>query len=275
MFRPTLARLLVVAATAATLLVAGGASAEAATPTRTFSCTGQLDFRTQYTVAGSVIDKGQPYAVTVTNAALGGVVNSLRGKAASAGASAIHPGYRAWNITGANAGTDVYLLHAPGVLAGPGGFFDADLEVQFAGGANGGIQVPMLMCTLGGTAKVEVAKTRTFSCTGTPAEAATKTDVTGVLNRVNQPSAATVTGVNGILSTLKQPAPSAGASWFQTGFTSWDITGPDAIANTGDQFILHVAPVLPGRGGYFHALLEINFAVGGSWQIDMPDCTVK
>ena len=55
----------------------------------------------------------------------------------------------------------------------------------------------------------------------------------------------------------------------------WDITGPDAIANTGDQFILHVAPVLPGRGGYFHALLEINFAAGGSWQIDMPDCTVK
>jgi hypothetical protein len=34
------------------------------------------------------------------------------------------------------------------VLPRVGGFFDADLEIQFAGGASGGVQVAMFDCTV-------------------------------------------------------------------------------------------------------------------------------
>ena len=34
------------------------------------------------------------------------------------------------------------------VLPGNGGFFDADLDIEFAGGANGAWQIPMFDCTV-------------------------------------------------------------------------------------------------------------------------------
>jgi hypothetical protein len=59
-----------------------------------------------------------------------------------------HTGYTAWEASGPNPNGDVLTLHAPPVLPPAGGFFDADLQIAFAGGADGEWQIPMLDCTV-------------------------------------------------------------------------------------------------------------------------------
>ncbi len=43
---------------------------------------------------------------------------------------------------------DLYHLNIPPVLPPAGGFFDADLDIAFAGGVNGGWQIPMFDCAV-------------------------------------------------------------------------------------------------------------------------------
>jgi len=266
-----IARTLVVAAATAAAALIGPASAEASTP-RTFTCSGSLDYYTQFTVTGQFSENDRPMAVSVTSVT--GASSKLAGRARSLGASLVHPGYVTWDVTGAGAAGDLYHLSTPKVLPGGGGYFDADLEVLYAGGVNGSNAIPMMFCTVTG-GSVSVSKTRTFSCTGTPSDPLTKTTVTGKLDRTGRPTSATVVGATGTLSTRTTPATSLGASWFQTGYTDWDITGPDATASTGDTFDLHFPNVVPPSGGYVHALLEITYAAGGAMQVEMADCTIR
>lgn len=272
MARFTILRAAAVAAGAALVLTAGATTASAAS-TRTFACSGAVDRYVAYTVTGSITEKNQPYAVSVLWQTTGGTVATVAGRAPSLGASIVHAGYVAWDLTGAQSAGDLYQLSTPPVLPGGGGYFDADLEVLYAGGANGSNVLSMTNCTVLG-ARVEVAKVRTFSCTGTPAEAATTRTVTGSLTRSNQPYQVKVTDPAGVaLSTRARNAALVGASWIQPGFTQWNVTGPNAGT---DLYYLHVPPVLPGKGGYFDGVLEIEYDGGaaGNWQVVLTDCTV-
>ncbi|MFZ0160555.1 MAG: hypothetical protein WAL50_16125 [Kineosporiaceae bacterium] len=127
-----------------------GGPARLSTPsgTRTFSCTGSLgETFTRRTVVGNLNRLNVPSAVTVTDSA--GVVGSSRARAATLiGPSQLHSGYSEWDVTGRNANGDLYHLNIPPVLPAAGGFFDADLDIQFAGGANGAWQIPIFDCTV-------------------------------------------------------------------------------------------------------------------------------
>lgn len=273
MSRLTLLRTAAVAAGAALVLAAGSTPASAATSTRGFSCTGAADVYVAYTVTGKLTAKNQPYATSVVSITTGGTVATVAGRTPSLGASVVHPGYVAWDLTGAQSAGDLYQLSIPAVLPGGGGFFDADLEILYSGGDFGSNVLSMTNCTVTGS-KVEVSKVRTFSCSGTPAEPWTKRTVTGSLNRANQPSQVAVTDAAGApLSTRARNARLVGASWYQAGFQQWNITGVGAGT---DLYYLHVPAVLPDKGGYFDGLLEIQFDGGnlGNWQVVLTDCTV-
>jgi hypothetical protein len=267
----------------ATLSLAGALAAPRAadaaiTLHRTFLCSAGLgEAFTQRAVTGELTNTARPVAVTVTRTA-NGTVDSYRAKAATlVGPSVLHPGYTEWNVTGPNPNGDTFHLSIPPVLPGAGGFFDADLDIEFAGGANGGWQIPMFDCTVsGGPASLSTPYgSRTFSCTGSAGEAFTTRTVAGSLTRQNQPLTVTVSDAGGApVDHLNKRARLVGASRLHTGYTQWDITGP---TSNPDLYYLHVPPVLPKPGGFFDADLEIEFAGGanGNWQIPMFDCTVS
>jgi hypothetical protein len=258
-------------------VVAAAPVAAAAIPDRSFSCAGNNgDIFSAYTVIGRITTVGIPYAVTTTQPATGSVVTRA-GKAVSLGASVLHTGYTNWDITGANPGGDTYVLHVAPVLPGAGGFFDALLEVGFAGGVNGSAQVPMFDCTVtGGLPRLsKPAGTRTFACTGGLGLARTIRTVKGTLNSASRPAnvVVTETATATVLSSRTRGGAAAGPSVLHAGYTTWNVTGANAGA---DLYFLHVPAVLPAKGGFFDADLEIQFAGGinGNWQIPMFDCVV-
>ncbi len=260
-----------------TVLV-GGAPARAADPPRSFTCRGGLgEAFTQRTVTGLLDRTGVPYHVAVSRT-VGGVVDSTRlRKATLIGPSPLHPGFTAWDVTGSNQSGDTYQLSVPPELPGAGGFFDADLQIDFAGGANGNWQIPMFDCTVtGGPLRLATPPgPRAFTCTGGLGEAFTVRTVTGSLTRHNQPDAVTVAQPGGAVDSVRRGrALLVGPSALHVGYTEWDVTGRNP---NGDIFHLNVPPVLPAVGGYFDADLEIDFAGGanGNWQIPMFDCTVN
>jgi hypothetical protein len=262
---------------------ATGVSAAPATTNRTFTCTGNLGLAyTARTVTGQLTARNVPLAVTILEPA--GIVASTHPARATlvgpAGSSWLHAGYNNWDVTGANPNGDTYNLHIAPVLPGMGGFFDADLEIGFAGGANGGWQIPMFDCTVtGGAAALALGNgPRTFSCAGALDVYASYT-VVGQLTGGNVPYAVKVTQVFGAALLSNHPrraalVGTAGSSWLHPGYSNWDITG---VNPNGDLFNLHVSPVLPRVGGFFDADLEIQFAGGasGGVQVAMFDCTVK
>jgi hypothetical protein len=65
------------------------------------------------------------------------------------GPSDLHAGYVRWGITGSTQNGDLYVLHIPRVLPARGGFFDGLLEVNFAGGTNGSLQLQLPDCVVG------------------------------------------------------------------------------------------------------------------------------
>ena len=254
------------------------APAQAAAPPRAFSCSGGLgEATTVRLVSGLLTSAGIPYQVIVALPGPGAIVSSRTGKAALVGPSWLHSGYTEWDVTGHAQNGDLYHLNLPPVLPGAGGFVDADLDIEFAGGAIGSWQIPMFDCTVtGGPARLSTPNgPRTFTCTGGLGEAFTVRTVTGQLTRLNRPLqvsvAQTETGV--VESTRAKQAALIGPSWLHAGYTEWDVTGHNP---NGDLFHLNVPPVLPPVGGYFDADLDIEFAGGtnGSWQIPMFDCTV-
>lgn len=246
--------------------------------TRTFTCSGTAgDVFTAYTVTGQLNLLAVPMNVRVARTGSGVVESSRTGHAALLGASTLHAGFVAWDVTGPNPDDNTYTVHMPRVLPGGGGFFDADLEVAFAGGANGELQIPMFDCTVsGGPQLLSIPGPRSFSCTGDLGEPFTFRTVAGGLSFLNVPRNVRVTqpGSGIVDSSHSGPASSLGPSWLHAGYTAWDITGPNP---NGDVFVLHAPPVLPPAGGYFDADLEIQFAGGadGEWQIPMFDCTTR
>ncbi len=259
-------------------LVLTAAPAQAAAPPRSFSCSGGLgEPFTVRTVSGLLTAGTVPYNVIVALPGPGAVVSNRTGKAALVGPSWLHAGYTEWDVTGHTQNGDLYHLNLPPVLPGNGGFFDADLEIDFAGGADGNWQIPMFDCTVtGGPARLSTPSgPRSFSCTGGLGEAFTIRTVTGQLNQRNRPSGVVVTQTqSGVVeSTRARLASLVGPSWLHAGFTEWDVTGHNP---NGDLYRLNLPPVLPPLGGYFDADLEIDFAGGanGNWQIPMFDCTV-
>jgi hypothetical protein len=128
--------------------VSGGA-ARLAQPRghRSFTCSGSLgEAFTARTVSGGLTGRTIPRDVTVSGPAPTAILDRRPGQAAQAGPSALHAGYLAWDITGRGSAGDLYTVHVPPVLPARGGFFDADLEIAFAGGANGSWQIPMFDC---------------------------------------------------------------------------------------------------------------------------------
>ena len=89
-----------------------------------------------------------PYQVIVALPGPGAVVSNRTGKAALVGPSWLHTGFTEWDVTGHAQGGDLYHLNLPPVLPGNGGFVDADLDIEFAGGTNGSWQIPMFDCTV-------------------------------------------------------------------------------------------------------------------------------
>jgi hypothetical protein len=258
--------------TATAPVVAG--AADAATAPRSFSCTGTSGDLVPRTVTGQLTSANVPTQVSVRTGT--GAVESTRArKAALVGSSRLHTGFTQWDITGANPDGNLYYLHTPPVLPGNGGFFDADLEVELAGGANGGLQISMFDCTVtGGPAGLSTpAGPRTFTCSGSLGEAFTRRTVTGQLTRQNQPLQVSVLNAGGAPeSTRARRATSMGTSTLHTGYVQWDVTGANPDQNL---YYLSTPPVLPAVGGYFDADLEITFGNGGGgWQIPMFDCTV-
>jgi hypothetical protein len=115
---------------------------------RSFTCTGGLgELFTIRTVQGSLTAKNRPEGVVVQDAA--GVVESTRSRLAGLiGPSWLHAGYVEWDITGHNPNGDLFRLNLPAVLPPAGGYFDADLDIEFAGGVDGSWQIPMFDCTV-------------------------------------------------------------------------------------------------------------------------------
>jgi len=149
--RPRWPALVAVAALilAASLPVAAAPAVAATASPRAFSCTGGLlEAFTIRTVAGLLTPRNVPYQVTVTQTATGVIDSTRTRRAALVGPSWLHAGYTEWDVTGPNANGDLFHLNIPPVLPGNGGFFDADLDIEFAGGANGAWQIPMFDCTV-------------------------------------------------------------------------------------------------------------------------------
>ena len=139
---------LLVAFTAIATPPAGAATATA--QLRSFSCTGGSgEAFTVHTVTGSLNRTNRPTGVSVIQTASGTVESVRSGGSALVGPSWLHPGYTEWNVTGPNPNKDTFHLSIPPVLPDAGGFFDADLDIEFAGGANGGWQIPMFDCSVG------------------------------------------------------------------------------------------------------------------------------
>ena len=117
---------------------------------RTFTCTGSLgEAYTRRAVTGVLDRANVPTQVTVTETTTGTVASYRPGRGRSFGPSWLHHGYVDWNVTGANPDQNLYHVHLPPVLPRAGGFHDADLEILFAGGANGSWQIPMFDCVVG------------------------------------------------------------------------------------------------------------------------------
>jgi hypothetical protein len=262
-------------------------SARAAVPSRTgitavaqrgFTITGSLgEAFTTRTVTGQLTTAGVPNHVVVTETGTGRVLSNRIGKATLVGASLLHSGYVQWDIT-ARAHGDLYALHLPPVLPGGGGFFDADLQIDFAGGVNGSWQIPMFDGTItGGPGYLaHLAGIRTLSISGSLGEPFTAYTITATVSRNTIPTHVVVTATSTatVVSTRTTTATLIGASWLHTGFLQWDVTG-GRVAN-GDLYYLHLPAVLPAAGGFFDADLEVAFAGGanGGLQIPMFDGTV-
>jgi len=269
----------VVAAVTATVLTAAAPAvtaptAQAATA-RSFSCTGSTDIYTNRTVTALVTSTGQPYHVTVIDNRSAATLSTRTRRAVKVGASTLHAGYVEWNVTGPNQAGDLFHLSIPPVLPGAGGFFDADLEQFYAGGANGSAQIPMFDCTVTGGSTIKVGA-RTFTCSGGNPADFTDRVVTGTLSSGNVPTKVRVTDSAATpYSTNSGVAAKVGASWLHTGYVDWNVTGADAVA-AGDEYHLHLPPTLPAKGGYFDADLEVLLQGGasGSLQNPMFDCTV-
>lgn len=268
--------LLALVAALAAVAVGPASPASAATGDRTFVCHGNLGrpytFRT---VTGSLSNAGRPYAVRVINDSTGAVDSDRIGWAGGKAASWLHPGYVQWNITGPNPARNVYWLHIPPVLPGGGGFFDADLEILFEGGALGNWQIPAFDCAVtGGPAWLASGGgPRTFTCHGTAGDLLTAMTVTGSLTLASRPVDVTVTqdATGAILSHRVRQAVFVGPSATHPGYTEWDITGQ---ADPGTTYHLSTAPVLPRVGGFFDADLDVSYGAAGGLQIPMIDCTV-
>ncbi len=257
--------------------MAGPATARAAAP-RAFSCQGSLgEAFTERTVTGLLTPAARPYAVVVTATATGVVESSRDAKAGAMGASDLHPGFVAWNVTGPNPDQNYYRLHLAPVLPGNGGFFDAELDIEFARGTAGAWQIPMFDCTVtGGPAwMAHPPSPRAFSCQGSLGEPFTQRTVTGLLNSNNRPYAVTVTATStGVAESFRSGlAGNRGPSPLHPGYTEWNVTGANPAHHL---FWLSTPPVLPAAGGLFDADLDIEFNGGadGAWQIPMFDCTV-
>jgi hypothetical protein len=254
------------------------AAAAGRTAPRTFSCTGSLgEAFTARTVTGSLSAADVPSNVVVTQTASGVVESTLTGKATSLGASWLHAGYTQWDVTGANPDGNLYVLNLPPVLPGRGGLFDADLDIEFAGGANGGWQIPMFDCTVsGGPAELANADvSRAFACSGSLGEAFTLRSVTGTITSSQALRRVTVSEPGtGVVDSYRATPRKLGVSPLHPGFVQYAITGANP---NGDLFFLHLPPTLPGKGGFFDAELQIDFAGGanGGWQIPMFDCAVS
>lgn len=261
------------------VLIRPGAAAALPLNPRAFSCSGSAgDIYTQMTVTGLLTAKARPYQVVVTRTYGAQVMSSRNALAALRGPSPLHAGYTEWDVTGDNPDGNLFWLSLPPVIPGAGGFFDADLDVEWSGGDFGGAQVLMFDCTVTGgpDSLTHPASPRAFSCTGNLGEAYTMRTVSGLLNRNNRPYNVSViqTGTGTVESARTRLAASRGPSPLHAGYVEWDVTGrnPD-----GNFYWLSVPPVLPAAGGFFDADLDIEFAGGanGGWQIPMFDCTVS
>jgi len=116
---------------------------------RTFTCTGALDITTRYTVTGRLRTTNTPFQVTVTHLSTGAVESAIKGNATLVGPSWLHTGYTNWNVSdGKNPDGNLYYLNTPPVLPPAGGYFDADLDVEYSGGTNGALQLPLFDCTI-------------------------------------------------------------------------------------------------------------------------------
>ncbi len=243
---------------------------------RTLFCTGNAGpAYTQRTVTATITAAHKVRGIVVRDQT--GAVASRRTTAgASLGASDIHSGYVAWDVTGTNPEADLYQLHLPPVLPGRGGFTDADLVIQWAGGANGSLQIPMFDCRIsGGTwAQAHPAGLRHFVCTTTPGELGTNYRVKGTLGSASRPRNTVVSNDLGAKVHRATRAGRLGASVLHTGYTTWNLTAANPDHN---RYRLHVAPILPPRGGYFDADLEVllNGGADGSLQLLAFDCSVS
>ena len=116
--------------------------ASAATEDRTFVCHGNLGrpytFRT---VTGSLSNAGRPYAVRVINDSTGAVDSDRIGWAGE-GRLLAAPGLRPVEYHRAEPGAQRVLAAHPARAPRWRGFFDADLEILFEGGALGNWQIP-------------------------------------------------------------------------------------------------------------------------------------
>jgi hypothetical protein len=275
------AAMLLAAATLAAgsiISVAGPAQALPVDP-RLFSCTGGLgEAFTQRTVTGKLTLEDRPYDVQVIETGTGVVENYRPSLATNRGGSWLDPGRVEWGVSVPNPGHNRYRLHMPGVLPGGGGYFDAYLEILFAGGANGSWQIPMFDCTVTrGPAYLSTPPSpRAFSCTGSLGEAFTQRTVTGLVTRRNRPySVYVVQTGTGVEESYRSGGAADGLpSWLHQGYLDWGVTGPNPNRNV---YRLHIPPVLPRAGGWFDADLKVLFAggVNGSWQIPMFDCAVS
>ncbi len=249
-----------------------GAATPAAQVTnpRSFTCSGNAgDPYAGYTVTGSITAAGTLTQVNVAD--YSGAVVSHRNWGAKIGASPWHAGYTEWNITGVNPSGYTYHLSVPPALPGGGGFMDADLFIDLAGGGN--VQLPMFDCPVtGGASYLSTPPARSFRCEGM-VDAMTHYVVTGTITHLNAPTNTTVTNAytGAVASYRSWKGALVGPSWLHAGYTEWNITGPGLM---GDTYHLNIPPVLPPVGGYFDADLDLGFAGGGSVQVPIVDCHV-
>lgn len=270
-----------VVATVAALLVstAGEVSASPDRVTRrSFTCHGSLgEPMTTMTVTGELTNlTHRPTGVTVTATATGAVLSSRALGATDLGASQLQAGYHVWGITGPPAGTNRYWLHIPPVLPGAGGFFDAQLEVLYNKGLDGGIQIPMTDCTVAGgpPSLVTAPSPRVITCHATAGEIITNKTITGTVNRYSRPLTVSVADHTGAVESQRTTrAGDLGASDVHPGYHAWNVTGPNPDHTT---YRLHVPGVLPPVGGYFDADLELVYSdpAAGSVVVSAVDCTV-
>ena len=115
---------------------------------------------------------------------------------------------------------------------------------------------------------------RHFVCTTTPGELGTNYRVKGTLGSASRPRNTVVSNDLGAKVHRATRAGQLGASVLHTGYTTWNLPAANPDHN---QYRLHVAPVLPPRGGYFDPDLEVllNGGVDGSLQLLAFDCSVS